>query len=88
MLQYANHFTSSQVFPSTCFTFLDHATYIAHRLPNWDNDENNSIKRNLYLELNQLWKLAIQNIASNLRQGEYYYNSDTVSEWAKRYALI
>ncbi|KAI8083731.1 Cut8 six-helix bundle-domain-containing protein [Thamnidium elegans] len=86
LLQYANHFTSSQVFPSTCFSFLDHATYIAHRLPNWDNDENNSLKKNLYQDLNNFWKLAIQNIASNLRQGEYYINSETVSEWAKSLA--
>ncbi|KAG1219942.1 hypothetical protein G6F68_021333 [Rhizopus microsporus] len=38
LIQYTNHFTSTQVFPTTCFTFLDYATHIAHRLPTWDNE--------------------------------------------------
>ncbi|KAI7891266.1 Cut8 six-helix bundle-domain-containing protein [Mucor mucedo] len=85
ILQYANHFTSSQVFPSTCFSFLDHATHIAHRIPNWDNDENNALKRSLYQDLNDFWKLAIQTTSSNLRQGECY-SPESVSEWAKSLA--
>jgi hypothetical protein len=40
LIQYTNHFTSTQVFPTTCFTFLDYATHIAHRLPTWDNEGN------------------------------------------------
>ncbi|KAI8638242.1 Cut8 six-helix bundle-domain-containing protein [Parasitella parasitica] len=83
--QYANHFTSAQVFPTTCFTFLDHATQIAHRLPTWDNEANNKSKRDLYQDLNDFWKHAIQITSSNLRQGECY-SPESVSEWAKSLA--
>jgi hypothetical protein len=66
---------------------LDHATHIAHRIPNWDNDENNALKRSLYQDLNDFWKLAIQTTSSNLRQGECY-SPESVGEWAKRYFII
>lgn len=58
---------------------------MAHRLPNWDNEDNNLLKKNLYQDLNDFWKLAIQTTASNLRQGEYY-SPDLVAEWAKSLA--
>ncbi|KAG2207301.1 hypothetical protein INT46_004397 [Mucor plumbeus] len=83
--QYANHFTSAQVFPTTCFTFLDHATQMAHRLPTWDNEDNNKLKRDLYQDLNDFWKLAIQTTSSNLRQGECY-SPESVGDWAKSLA--
>jgi hypothetical protein len=84
--QYANHFTTSvQVLPSTCFAFLDHATQMAHRLPTWDNENNNKYKHELYQDLNDFWKLAIQTTSSNLRQNEIY-NPSSVSEWAKNLA--
>lgn len=84
--QYASHFTTStQVFPSTYFTFLDHATHMAHRLPNWDNDSNNLLKKTLYQDLNEFWKLAIQTTSSNLQQGECY-SAESVSDWAKSLA--
>ncbi|KAI7903436.1 Cut8 six-helix bundle-domain-containing protein [Cokeromyces recurvatus] len=84
--QYANHFTTSiHVFPSTCFTFLDHASHIAYRLPIWDNDEHNNLKRDLYQDLNNFWKQAIKTTAANLRQAEYY-SPESVNEWAKSLA--
>jgi hypothetical protein len=58
---------------------------MAHRLPNWDNEENNSLKKNLYQHLNDFWKLAIRTTATNLRQGECY-SPDSVGEWAKSLA--
>ncbi|KAI9277360.1 Cut8 six-helix bundle-domain-containing protein [Sporodiniella umbellata] len=85
LIQYANHFTSPQVFPTTCFTFLDHATHIAHRLPAWDNEDHNAIQRSLYQQLNEFWTCAVQSTASKLRQGETY-SPDTVSEWARSLA--
>jgi len=83
--QYANHFTSSEVFPTTCFSFLDHATHMAHRLPHWDNDDNNKLKKDLYHDLNSFWKSAIHSTASKLREGECY-SPDSVSNWAKSLA--
>lgn len=90
------------MFPTTCFTFLDHATQMAHRLPTWDNEgiiltlkanhykytyiyplDNNKLKRDLYQDLNDFWKLAIQTTSSNLRQGECY-SPESVGDWAKR----
>lgn len=101
MIQYTNHFTSTQVFPTTCFTFLDYATHIAHRLPTWDNEgkddddtsrhsyslsiEHNALQRNLYQQLNEFWKTAIQSTSSKLREGEIY-SPDSVSEWARSLA--
>ncbi|KAG0736846.1 hypothetical protein G6F57_004212 [Rhizopus arrhizus] len=85
LIQYTNHFTSTQVFPTTCFTFLDYATHIAHRLPTWDNEEHNALQRNLYQQLNEFWKTAIQSTSSKLREGEIY-SPDSVSEWARSLA--
>ncbi|KAI8882423.1 nuclear envelope [Backusella circina FSU 941] len=83
--QYANHFTSSLVFPTTCFAFLDHATHMAHRLPVWDSNVNNTLKKDLYQDLNDFWKIAIQTTASKLREGECY-SPESVSAWAKNLA--
>ncbi|KAI8988132.1 Cut8 six-helix bundle-domain-containing protein [Mycotypha africana] len=94
IIQYANHFTSVMVFPTTCFTFLDHATHMAHRLPTWNNQENNQYKAELYQHLNDFWKLAIQNTNDFLtstdqqRQQETHstFSPQTVSIWAKNLA--
>lgn len=56
---------------------------MAHRLPTWDNENNNKYKHELYQDLNDFWKLAIQTTSSNLRQNEIY-NPSSVSEWAKK----
>ncbi|KAI8375475.1 Cut8 six-helix bundle-domain-containing protein [Blakeslea trispora] len=84
MTQYANHFTSSQIFPSNSFTFLDHVTHMAHRLPNWENEDNNQLKKELYQDLNSFWKTAILTTASKL--STHQYNPDAVREWAKQLA--
>jgi len=49
--------------------------------------DNNKLKRDLYQDLNDFWKLAIQTTSSNLRQGECY-SSESVSDWAKRYSTL
>ncbi|OBZ84425.1 Tethering factor for nuclear proteasome sts1 [Choanephora cucurbitarum] len=82
--QYANHFTSSQIFPSNSFTFLNHVTHMAHRLPDWDNEENNQLKKELYRDLNLFWKTAIQATAAKLTADQY--SPDSVREWAKQLA--
>ena len=56
---------------------------MAHRLPNWDNQANNTLKRNLYQNLNDFWKMAIQTTSLRLQQGECY-SPQSVGEWAKR----
>ncbi|KAI8994654.1 hypothetical protein BDB01DRAFT_715211 [Pilobolus umbonatus] len=58
---------------------------MAHRLPVWDNEDNNMLKKNLYHNLNIFWKLAIQSTASKLHEGECY-SPETVSTWAKSLA--
>ncbi|CEI98132.1 hypothetical protein RMCBS344292_15859 [Rhizopus microsporus] len=85
LVRYANHFISPRVFPTTTFTFLDYAAHIAHRLPVWDNENHNRLKQNLYQQLNEFWKTAIQSTASKLREGEIY-SPESVSEWAKSLA--
>ncbi|KAG0174032.1 Tethering factor for nuclear proteasome sts1 [Apophysomyces sp. BC1034] len=83
--QYANHFTSTAVFPTICFSFLDLATHVAHRLPTWENEDHNQLKRELYHDLNDCWKKAIVTAASKMRERESY-SPQTVSEWAKSLA--
>ncbi|KAI9019620.1 Cut8 six-helix bundle-domain-containing protein [Phycomyces nitens] len=83
--QYANHFTSAIVFPTTCFSFLDLATHIAQRLPVWDNEEHNTMRRNLYRDLAGFWLNAVRSAAAKLQEGESY-STHTVSDWAKNLA--
>ncbi|KAL0082228.1 Cut8 six-helix bundle-domain-containing protein [Phycomyces blakesleeanus] len=83
--QYASHFTSAIVFPTTCFSFLDLATHVAHRLPVWDNEEHNTMRRNLYRDLAGFWLNTVRSAASKLQEGESY-SSHTVSDWAKSLA--
>lgn len=43
--------------------FLDEATEIVHRLPEWNSYQNNLHKQNAYEEISQAWTLAIQEAA-------------------------
>ncbi len=44
-------------------TFLDGATDIIHRLPNWNSFQNNLHKQNAYEEMSGAWTLAIREAA-------------------------
>ncbi|KAI8890851.1 nuclear envelope [Backusella circina FSU 941] len=84
--QYAHLFTTcSNIFPTACFSFLDHATQMAHRLPIWDSAVHNSLKSLLYHDLTEFWRISIQSAASKLRENEHY-SSDSVNAWAKSLA--
>ncbi|KAG2213905.1 hypothetical protein INT47_001174 [Mucor saturninus] len=86
LLEYAEHFTSSQdEFPSTIFSYLHFATIVAHRLPTWETEAHNQIKRDLYTELINYWKKAIDIASSKLDQGKIF-GQQIVSEWAKELA--
>ncbi|KAI8388598.1 Cut8 six-helix bundle-domain-containing protein [Radiomyces spectabilis] len=84
--QYANHFTSAAVFPTTCFSFLDLAASVAHRLPTWDNQDKNLARQELYTNLNAFWIKAVKTTSLKLREGETF-SSQTISTWAKNLAL-
>ena len=43
--------------------FLDVATDMIHRLPNWDNFQNNLHKQNAYEEIGKAWALVIREAA-------------------------
>lgn len=64
LLDYTQHFLPPQESqPSTSLAFLDGATQIIHRLPNWDNDVNNRHKMNAYEEMTKAWVLVISEAA-------------------------
>ncbi|KAG2220426.1 hypothetical protein INT45_000651 [Circinella minor] len=84
-IQYADHFTLSTAFPPQAFAFLHIATTLAHRLPVWDSDVNNELKRDLYRVLDECWKSASRCAASKIREGESY-SLLAVKEWAKNLA--
>jgi len=44
-------------------TFLDAATDMIHRLPNWNSFQNNLHKQNAYEEISGAWALAIREAA-------------------------
>ncbi|CEG80481.1 Putative Zinc finger protein [Rhizopus microsporus] len=54
-----------------------------HTCPSKRRAHHNRLKQNLYQQLNEFWKTAIQSTASKLREGEIY-SPESVSEWAKR----
>lgn len=86
LLEYADHFTSSpDEFPTTIFSYLDFATTVASRLPTWENEAHNQIKRDLYVELINYWKKAIDIASSKLDQGKIY-GQQVVTQWAKELA--
>ncbi|KAI8342437.1 Cut8 six-helix bundle-domain-containing protein [Chlamydoabsidia padenii] len=82
LIEYADHFTTENEHPTTIFSYLHSATCTAHRLPTWDNDANNQIKRDLYTELVQRWLKAIDLAAAELDRGKIF-GRQVVTEWAK-----
>ncbi|KAL7268159.1 Tethering factor for nuclear proteasome sts1 [Rhizina undulata] len=48
---------------STSLAFLDEATNIIHRLPNWDNPLHNHSKQMAYEEITKAWILVVQEAA-------------------------
>ncbi|KAI9322579.1 Cut8 six-helix bundle-domain-containing protein [Dichotomocladium elegans] len=81
---YCQYFTTSHIiFTPTSFEFLNFATEVAHDLPDWDEQEQNVLKYDLYHDLNTFWTRAIQSAASKLREGETY-NTQTITEWTKQ----
>jgi protein Cut8 len=49
--------------PATSLTFLDSATEIIHRLPNWDTYQHNRHKQEAYEEMAKAWAIVIQEAA-------------------------
>jgi len=82
---YAAHFASAQEFPTTTFSYLHLACTVAHRLPNWDREDNNEIKRHLYIKLCEYWHKVIVDAASKMSQGKIYGQA-VVGEWARNLA--
>lgn len=85
ILDYAAHFTSTEEFPTTKFSFLHLATSITQRLPDWDNFLHNEIKRDLYIKLSECWTKTIVDAASKVSEGKLY-GQMVVSEWARNLA--
>ncbi|KAI8338201.1 Cut8 six-helix bundle-domain-containing protein [Chlamydoabsidia padenii] len=83
LIEYADHFTTGNEHPTTLFSYLHFATCTAHRLPIWDNNAHNQIKRELYNELIQRWLKAIDLAAAELEQGKIF-GHQVISEWAKQ----
>ncbi|CAO3621097.1 unnamed protein product [Cunninghamella blakesleeana] len=86
LTQYSHYFVSASLFPPSLFTYLDQVTHFAHRLPIWDNEENNQARRDLYNDLSLFWKQAIQTTFNNISNGSVTFPSDTISNWAKSLA--
>jgi len=85
ILDYAAHFTSTEEFPTTTFSFLHLATSITQRLPDWENHLHNELKRDLYIKLAEYWTKAIVDAASKVSEGKIY-GQMVVSEWARNLA--
>jgi protein Cut8 len=49
--------------PATSLTFLDSATEIIHRLPNWDTYQHNRHKQEAYEEMAKAWAMVIREAA-------------------------
>ncbi|CAO3614256.1 unnamed protein product [Cunninghamella echinulata] len=84
--QYSHYFVSASLFPPSLFTFLDQVTHFAHRLPMWDNEENNQSRRDLYNDLSLFWKQAILSTYDKVFNGHCSFPPDTISNWAKSLA--
>ncbi|KAI9815065.1 MAG: Tethering factor for nuclear proteasome sts1 [Pycnora praestabilis] len=68
LLEALNDFTPHFLPPnesqaSTSLSFLDGATEIIHRLPEWDNFQNNLHKQTAYDEISKAWALVIRESA-------------------------
>ncbi|RHZ75019.1 hypothetical protein Glove_218g14 [Diversispora epigaea] len=82
ILDYADHFTSPEEFPTNTFSFLHLATGFAHRLPEWENNLHNELKRDIYIKLAEYWKKAITNVSNKISEGKIHGRL-VVAEWAK-----
>jgi len=82
IIDYADHFTSSEEFPTITFSFLHLVTEIVHRLPEWDNRSHNEIKHDLYLKLVEYWQKATREAANKISDGKIY-GQTIVNEWAR-----
>ncbi|CAJ0765058.1 17529_t:CDS:2, partial [Entrophospora sp. SA101] len=82
IIDYADHFTSSEEFPTITFSFLHLVTEIAHRLPEWDNRSHNEIKHDLYLKLVENWQKATREAPNKISDGKIY-GQTVVNEWAR-----
>ncbi|KAK9766314.1 Tethering factor for nuclear proteasome sts1 [Basidiobolus ranarum] len=86
ILEYACHFTSSEEFPTTTFSYLHVATSTIHRLPDWEDAKNQKLKRELYNRIAIYWRKAIGDAASKLGEGRIY-GQLVVGEWARNLDL-
>jgi len=85
ILDYAAHFGSPNEFPTTTFAYLNLAIGFVHRLPSWDNEEHDEVKKELYARLGEYWRKCISDAASKLEEGKFYTQA-IVNEWAKNLA--
>ncbi|SAL99669.1 hypothetical protein [Absidia glauca] len=86
LVDYADHFIAKNEHPTTLMSYLHFATCTAHRLPIWENDANNQIKRDLYQELVKRWLMVIGFAVADLEQGKIF-GHQVVSEWAKQITM-
>ncbi|KAM3586095.1 Tethering factor for nuclear proteasome sts1 [Umbelopsis sp. WA50703] len=82
---FADHFTQPSEFPTTSFSYLHIATTLVHRLPTWDTELHNNIKRDAYVSLSGYWKRVIRQASDKVGDGKIY-GQQVVSEWAKNLA--
>ncbi|KAJ1926052.1 Tethering factor for nuclear proteasome sts1 [Tieghemiomyces parasiticus] len=82
LLQYANHFTSEQEFPTTTFAYLQQAAEIALHLPVWDTTEHNALRSELLESLSNYYQKAIRSAAVRLSEGKLY-GQQTIEEWGR-----
>jgi len=82
---FAEHFTQPSEFPTTSFSYLHIATCVIHRLPTWDTESHNNIKRDAYVSLSGYWKRVIRQASDKVGDGKIY-GQQVVSEWAKNLA--
>ncbi|KAI8584266.1 hypothetical protein K450DRAFT_218973 [Umbelopsis ramanniana AG] len=85
LTDFAEHFTQPSEFPTTSFSYLHIATCVIHRLPTWDTESHNNIKRDAYVSLSGYWKRVIRQASDKVGDGKIY-GQQVVSEWAKNLA--
>lgn len=67
--------------PSVIFSFLKLASDLGHRLPEWEHEPHNQIKKEFYEKLAQHWNHAIELAAQKMEEGKLFGQS-LVTEWA------
>ena len=76
------HFLPPNETQSTpCLGFLDGATDMIHRLPNWDSFQNNMSKQNAYDEISRAWMLVLREAAKRAGGIQLQYDG-----WDKKLA--